>query len=51
MITLQEAAGLKTQATQEADDNRALWESEIKSRSKLGLRVSDLQAALAKLRL
>ena len=28
-------------ASQEADDNRALWENEVKSRSKLGLRVSD----------
>jgi len=36
----QEAAGLRQQATREADDNRALWENEIKSRSKLGLRVS-----------
>lgn len=36
----QEATGLRQQATQDADDNRALWENEIKSRSKLGLRVS-----------
>jgi len=36
----QEAIGVRQQATREADDNRALWENEIKSRSKLGLRVS-----------
>ena len=36
----QEAADIRQQATREADDNRALWENEIKSRSKLGLRVS-----------
>jgi len=39
-IIRQEAAGLRQQATRDADDNRALWENEIKSRSKLGLRVS-----------
>lgn len=29
-------------ATHEAEDSRNLWETEVKGRSKLGLRVSDL---------
>jgi len=41
----QEAAGLRQQATRDADDSRALWENEIKSRSKLGLRVSPQQCS------
>lgn len=35
----QEAAVTRTLATQEAADSKNLWESEVKSRSKLGLRV------------
>jgi len=43
----QVAADLRQQATQDADDNRALWENEMKSRSKLGLRVSSTFVVLA----
>jgi chromosome segregation ATPase len=43
LCQMNEAAGLRQQATQEADDNRALWENEIKSRSKLGLRIAQLE--------
>ncbi len=39
MFVSQEAAAAKTLATHEADDNRGYWESEVKARSKLGLRV------------
>ncbi len=36
----QEAVGAKTIAVHDAEDSRGLWESEVKARSKLGLRVS-----------
>ena len=36
----QEALAAKTLANHEAEDSRGLWESEVKARSKLGLRVS-----------
>ena len=38
----QEANAAKTLAVHEAEDSRDLWESEVKARSKLGLRVSGL---------
>ena len=37
---IQEALAAKTVAAHEAEDSRGLWESEVKARSKLGLRVS-----------